>query len=93
MRDKISLFVLSTAGSPVKQITASKRLLQLFGCLFAIGTLLLGYIIYDYTALKVKNIEGKYTQQGEEIKNQRKQIQEFAEEITSLKTKVLALNK
>lgn len=93
MRDKISVFVLSTAGSPVKQITASKRFLQLCGCLFFIGTLLLGYILYDYASLKINNIETKYAQQDQEIQTQRKQIQEFAEQITSLKTKVLALNK
>jgi murein DD-endopeptidase MepM/ murein hydrolase activator NlpD len=93
MKDKVSIFVLSTSGSPIKQITASKNFLRFFSCIIAVCIALFGYILYDYAALKIKNIEGKYIQQQAEIKNQRKQIQGFAEEITSLKTKVLALNK
>ncbi|MCJ7774326.1 MAG: M23 family metallopeptidase [Desulfobacterales bacterium] len=93
MREKISIFVLSTAGSPVKQITASKTFIRFFGCFLAVCIAISVYVLYDYTNLKIHNIEGKYIQQQSEIQNQRKQIQEFAEEITSLKTKVLALNK
>ena len=93
MRDKISVFVLSTSGSPIKQITASKTFLRLFGCILAVCVALFGYVLFDYTTLKIQNIEEKYAQQKIEIKNQRIQIQDFAEEITSLKTQVLALNK
>lgn len=93
MNDKVSIFVLSTSGSPIKQITASKTFLQFFGCILAGCIALFGYVLYDYAVLKIKNIEGKYIQQRAEIKNQRMQIQGFAGEITSLKTKVLALNK
>jgi len=93
MKDKVSIFVLSTSGSPIKQITASKTFLRFFVCILTVSVALFGYILYDYAALKIQNIEGKFTQQQAEIKNQRKQIQGFAEEITTLKTKVLALNK
>lgn len=93
MRDKVSIFVLSTSGSPIKQITASKTFLKLVGFFILVSTLLFGYALYDYATIKIKNIEGKYKQQVTEIQNQRKQIQGFAKEITSLKTQVLALNK
>jgi murein DD-endopeptidase MepM/ murein hydrolase activator NlpD len=93
MKDKVSIFVLSTSGSPIKQITASKTLLRFAGCVLAVSIVLFGYVLFDYTTIKIKNIEGKFIQQRAEIQNQRKQIQGFAEEITSLKTNVLALNK
>jgi len=93
MREKISIFVLSTAGSPIKQITASKTAFRIAGCVLAVCSLFFLYGVYDYTTLKINNIEGKYNQQKTEIQNQRKQIQEFAGEITSLKTQVVALNK
>jgi len=93
MRDKVSFFVLSTSGSPIRQITASKTFLRFFLIIFFGCVLLFGYVLFDYASIKLQNIEGKYTQQKSEIQNQRKQIQEFAQEITSLKTKVVALNK
>ncbi len=94
MREKISIFIVSTSsGSPVKQITASKTVARYVGCVLAVCIVLFGYILFDYTILKIKNIKGKYIEQQAEIQNQRKQIQGFAEEITSLKTKLLALNK
>jgi murein DD-endopeptidase MepM/ murein hydrolase activator NlpD len=56
-----------------------------------------GYIVYDYYNLKGaasqhQNRELHISSQLEEIRHQRKQIQEFASEINSLKAKLLALN-
>ena len=56
-----------------------------------------GYIIYDYFNLKqttahLQNREIYLSSQLDEIESQRKQIQEFASEINSLKAKLVALN-
>jgi murein DD-endopeptidase MepM/ murein hydrolase activator NlpD len=56
-----------------------------------------GYIVYDYYNLKGaasqhQNRELHISSQLEEIRHQRKQIQEFASEINALKAKLLALN-
>jgi murein DD-endopeptidase MepM/ murein hydrolase activator NlpD len=57
----------------------------------------LGYGIYDYYNLKrataeLQLREATLSSQLNEIKNQRKQIQEFANEISALKDKLIALN-
>jgi murein DD-endopeptidase MepM/ murein hydrolase activator NlpD len=97
MRKKISFVILGSSGAPAKQISASKTSLRLFGLALALLFAGVGYIIYDYCNLRqttshLQNREIYISSQLEEIQSQRKQIQEFANDINSLKDKLLALN-
>lgn len=96
MRKKLSFLILSDTGSPVKQLTVSRDHLRYIYFGVAACLILLVFVTYDYLALKLtfnkKKIESKIYKQADEIINQRKQIQKFAEEITSLKSNLVALN-
>ncbi len=97
MRKKISFVILGSSGAPAKQVCASKTSLHLFGLVLIALFAAVGYIVYDYYNLRVttshlQNREVYLSSQLEEIQAQRQQIQEFANEINSLKTKVVAIN-
>jgi murein DD-endopeptidase MepM/ murein hydrolase activator NlpD len=97
MRKKISFFILSNSGSPVRQLTLPRVLLRFFGILFTAGLVLLAYVINDYLSLKNtlsdnRELRAEVSLQADEIAGQRKQIQDFADEITTLKSKLIALN-
>ena len=97
MRKKISIVLLSNSGAPAKQICASKSSLRLVSVFLVACLIFLGYIIYDYfqlkkTTLQLKDREIHLTSELGEIENQRKQIQDFANEINSLKSKLVTLN-
>ena len=97
MRNKISFVVLSNSGAPAKQICASKISISLVSVFLVTCLIFFGYVVYDYfqlrkTTVQLKNREVHLTSELAEIQNQRKQIQEFAEEINSLKNKLVALN-
>jgi murein DD-endopeptidase MepM/ murein hydrolase activator NlpD len=94
MRKKISFVVLSNSGSSIKQFTISATFLRLFVFAFLIS---LGIFTYDYYTLKTAGIDTlerdiRIANQSDEITHQRKQIQEFAEEISALKTMLVDLN-
>ncbi len=97
MRKKISFFVLSNTGSPIKRATISGSFLWVLGLSLSAGFLFFGYIVVDYCGLKKANfykhhLESKISSQKEEISTQRRQIQNFASEINSLKSELIALN-
>ncbi len=97
MRKKISFVVLSNSGAPAKQVSATKTSIRLVSFFLVACLAFFGYVIYDYfqlkkTTLHLKNRETHLTGELAEIQNQRKQIQEFANEINSLKSKLVALN-
>jgi murein DD-endopeptidase MepM/ murein hydrolase activator NlpD len=97
MRKKISFVVLSNSGAPAKQISASKISIGVVSVFLAACLFFVGYVVYDYfqlkeTTLNLKNREVHLTSELDEVKNQRRQIQEFAIEINSLKNKLVALN-
>ena len=101
MRKKISFVILSNSGAPVKQVCTSKASIRLFGIFLFALMICFGYVIYDYytlkrTSLVIKQKESQISHQlvtySDEIKTQRKQIQEFATEITALKNKLVAIN-
>jgi murein DD-endopeptidase MepM/ murein hydrolase activator NlpD len=97
MRKKVSFVILSNSGSSAKQICASKTSIRLVSVVLVACLIFFGYVIYDYFQLKettvhLKNREIHLTSELDEIQNQRKQIQEFASEINSLKNKLVALN-
>lgn len=97
MRKKISFVILGSSGRPAKQVCTSKASIRLFGAALVAFFVAVGYIVYDYYKLRettshLQNREFYISSQLEEIQHQRKQIQEFANEINSLKNKLLALN-
>ena len=94
MKKKTSFFILNNSGSPAKQISFPTSFLRAFvlACL-----IIFSIVIYDYIRLKkISSTTGDscttISSQQYEIKNQRRQIQEFAEEITTLKQKLVDLN-
>lgn len=76
----------------------SKGLLKGLSLLLVVALIASGYVAYDYYTLKkmlpsTSRLKGKIDNQEDEIINQRQQIQNFAHEINSLKTKLLDLNR
>lgn len=96
MNRKISFFILSYTGSTVKQLTVSKRFLSIISTCVAIFIILSVFVIYDYINIKTtfnkQKLESKIANQNDEIVNQRRQIQNFADEINTLKSKLLDLS-
>lgn len=89
--------MLNHTGSPIKQATISKPLLVGLS-LFAFACLtFLSYIVFDYFYLKktffnTLRLESSLSSQLDEIATQRKQIQNLAKDINSLKANLIALN-
>ena len=97
MRKKISFVILGSSGRPAKQICTSKGSLRLFGVTLLAVFAAVGYLVYDYSKLReatahLQNRESYISSQLEEINHQRKQIQQFAGDINSLKAELLALS-
>ena len=97
MRKKVSFVILGSSGAPAKQVCASKSSIYLFVVVLIALFAGVGYIVYDYYNLRdttshLKNREVYLSSQLEEIQIQRKQIQDFANEINSLKAKLVAIN-
>jgi len=97
MQKKISFVILGSSGAPAKQVCTSKTVIRLFGAAIVAFFVVVGYIVYDYyhlreTTAQLQNREVYLTSQMEEIRLQRRQIQNFAAEINTLKAKLLALN-
>ena len=97
MRKKISFVILSNTGAPAKQISASRASIRLIGIFVVVCFVLFGYVVYDYYNLKhtterLHQRETTLVAQLSEVQSQRKQIQEFSNEINSLKDKLVALN-
>lgn len=101
MRNKISFLILSNSGTAAKQFSASKWTLRLTGGLICLILAGFGYIVYDYLTLrqdarlissKANDVACQLETSNAEIKHQRKQIQSFAKEVTTLKEKLLTLN-
>ena len=97
MRKKISFVVLSNSGAPAKQMCASKATLRLVSVFIIACLISVGYVVYDYFQLKQTMVHLQtravhLTNELGEIQSQRKQIQEFASEINSLKGHLVSLN-
>ncbi len=97
MRKKISFVILSNTGAPAKQISASRASIRLIGIFIVVCFALFGYVVYDYYNLKyttqrLHQRETTLTAQLSEVQSQRKQIQEFSNDINLLKDKLVALN-
>ncbi|HPA14454.1 MAG TPA: M23 family metallopeptidase [Desulfobacterales bacterium] len=88
---------MSHTGSPVKQGTVSKTFLLLLSFIFTTCLIISGFIAYDYANLKKSefasnHMESRLSYQQAEINRQRVQIRKFADEINSLKSKLVNLN-
>ncbi|MGB5157015.1 M23 family metallopeptidase [Desulfobacterium sp. N47] len=96
-KKEISLLLLNNAGSTIKHITASGKLVRSACFILVLLTSLMGYLIYDYITLKKASFDNTYLQdkvsvQEDELLNQRKQIQFFANEIKSIKSTLTDLH-
>lgn len=96
MDERISFYILNYTGKTVKQLAVSRRHLWIVGGFLAFVLLITTVIFIDYFNLKItfnrNEVENKIAKQSEEIHNQRKQIQKFADEINSLKASLVKLN-
>jgi murein DD-endopeptidase MepM/ murein hydrolase activator NlpD len=97
MRKNISFVILGSSGAPAKQVCTSKTSIYILGIALFAFFAGVGYIVYDYYNLRgttshLQNREVYLSSQLEEIQIQRKQIQDFANEINSLKAELVAIN-
>jgi murein DD-endopeptidase MepM/ murein hydrolase activator NlpD len=101
MRKKISFVVLTNSGSPAKQFCASRSTLRWAAVLAAAFLGVSGFVAHDYIQLKrgslhlqkrEAELSSILADQRDEVDLQRKQIGDFADEINSLKEKLLGLN-
>ena len=97
MRKKITFFMLSASGSQIKQATVSKTFIGLLGFFVTACLIFFGFVMYDSYNVKLKlsdirEVESDLSEQSDIIITQRKQIKFFADEINSLKSKLVDLN-
>jgi murein DD-endopeptidase MepM/ murein hydrolase activator NlpD len=95
--NRLSFIILNKTGKQVKQFNASLVFLLLLILSIASGVSLLGFFLYDYHSMRTSittlgQMAQKVIDQREEITQQRLQIQTFADEINSLKDKLVKLN-
>lgn len=97
MRNRLSVLIYSPRKTRLKQITVST--VFLYGCVFAFFVMvaLAGYGFRDYisarkNAARAVALAEKVSSQQEKIVHQQKQIQEFANDINKLKSKLVTLN-
>ncbi len=96
MDEKISFYILNYTGKTVKQLAVSRRHLWIVSGFLAFFLLITAAICVDYLNLKItfnkQEVKNTIAKQSDEILNQRKQIQKFADEINSLKSSLVKLN-
>lgn len=98
MKQRLSLIVLGGSGSRIKQVHFSKKqFMALSAIAFALmAAAVFGVVSYLslHAQLKDKNVvERRLANQSEEVRLQRRQIQQFAKEINHLKETLVSLNK
>jgi murein DD-endopeptidase MepM/ murein hydrolase activator NlpD len=96
MRKNFTFFILSHTGSRIRQATVSKPFLLLLGFVFTLCLIIAGFVVYDYVNIKKSllsshHLESRFSYQQAEINRQRMQIRKFADEINSLKSKLVDL--
>lgn len=96
MRETISFIILNNTGS-IKQVTVSRSFFRSMSLCFMTCLIVLAFAVSDYYHFKKNFITNqkynkKNAEQLGEIINQRRQIQFFADEINTLKSKLSALN-
>lgn len=97
MKKTVTFFVMTNAGTPVRQFTVSRTLIRLIVICIIGAAGYAGYAVNDYyrlarSAKDAGVLRNDLAVRNEEIATQRKQIQQFAQEINQLKTKLVNLN-
>jgi murein DD-endopeptidase MepM/ murein hydrolase activator NlpD len=96
MSEKTSFYILNHTGTTVKQLAVSRRHLRIAIGFLVFFLLISVAILVDYFNLKItfnkQKVKNTIAKQSDEILNQRKQIQKFADEINSLKSSLVKLN-
>lgn len=97
MGKKLTFFVLSTSGDPIRRLTVSKAFFRFLTLLSLAAILSLAAVVFDYVQLKqaqlrTAELQENLTSRNELITQQRRQIQNFASEINDLKANLIALN-
>ena len=94
---RLSFIILNRTGKKVKQFNASVVFVILLTISIASGVSLLGFFLYDYHSMRtsmttISHMAKKIIDQREQITQQRLQIQTFADEINTLKDKLIKLS-
>ncbi len=97
MKPKFTVFVLSDSGTPVTRKSLSRRVLYALAATAAVVILASAAILIDYLRLKsgltaARRDAAQIARQKDEIRHQRRQIQQFAVDINQLKNRVAALD-
>ncbi len=97
MNNRVTIFIASHSGAPVKQMTMPRILLGGVACLVIAGMLAAGYVFYDYWALQQKAAEAKklsetIDSQQNALKAQQQQIKALAGRINTMKTQLFELH-
>jgi len=92
----ISFFILSYTGSTVKQLTVSRRFLGIISACVTLFVIWFAFVICDYINIKTtfskQELESKIADQTNQVITQQQQIKKFADEINTLKSKLVDLN-
>ena len=97
MRKNLSVLILDSCSTSVRQISVPKKALRISAVLLVAGLVILGYGVYDYSVTKQKaarvlDLEARVTDQCRQIADQQEQIKTFAEDINTLKSKLVSLD-
>lgn len=97
MGKKLTFFILSNSGAPVKQTTISKGWLTVICTVLvmvalAFGTLGVDYYFLKFTSKNPRTLENNIKEYQSEIESQREQIKRYAAEINTLKSELVGLN-
>jgi murein DD-endopeptidase MepM/ murein hydrolase activator NlpD len=95
--NRLTILILGKRGTRVKQLITSGQFLSLSCFLLLLLLSISGFIILDYSRLKFaeprdKNLEKIVFQQQDDIENQKRQIELFAEKINRIKSELAVLD-
>lgn len=97
MKKRVTFFLASNSGAPVRQITIPKVAIGIMGvmvlaCLLTVGIVFIDYLNLKKKSLRVQHLSNEVATQDNELAGQRSKIKEFANQINTLKTKLSTLN-
>lgn len=97
MHKRITIFIASHSGAPVKQLTMSRMFLAGVGFFVAAGIVLAGYVLFDYCLLQEKasiarQLSAKIASQRNALEEQRQQIKDLAGRINAMKAQLFELH-
>ena len=97
MGKHLTFFILSGTGTPLKQLSVRRSVLSFLGAFFIALAVVSSYLGHDYYQLKFtdKNprlLSRMITNQGDVIAGNRMQLRRYADEINSLKSRLVTLN-